>query len=75
VLEKLAICQSHVQPTTFTIVVVNDALAQEIQVFKEHTNVFEEYMFSTFCFNPMDQTQLYRIMYDLLDQNCKFEMQ
>ena len=35
VIEKLAICQTHLQPTSFSIVVVNDALVQEIQVFKE----------------------------------------
>ena len=30
VIEKLAITQSKIQPTTFSIVVINDALVQEI---------------------------------------------
>jgi hypothetical protein len=35
------------------MVVINDALVQEVLVFKEHTNVFDEYMFSNFYFSPM----------------------
>ena len=38
----------------FSIVVINDSLTNEIQVFKEHTNVFQEYMFTSFHFNPMN---------------------
>ena len=53
VLEKLAICQSLSQPSVFSIIVINDALVQEIQVFKEQTNVFDEYMFTPFFFKPM----------------------
>lgn len=34
--------------------VVNDSLTDEIQVFKEHTNVFHEYMFSSYYFNPTE---------------------
>ena len=41
VLEKLAITQSLVNsPTLYSICVINDSLTDEIQVFKENTNVF-----------------------------------
>ena len=53
VLEKLAICQARIQPSFFSIIVVNDALVKEIDVFGTHTNVFCEYMFNTFYFSPM----------------------
>jgi len=66
VIEKLAICQTHVQPTCFSIIVVNDALVQEITVFKEQTNVFDEYMFSPFYFSPMSRPQVERLMIDTL---------
>ena len=62
VIEKLAICQTHLNPTCFSIVVINDALVQEIQVFKEQTNVFDEYMFSSFYFSPLTRQHLYNIM-------------
>ena len=62
VIEKLAICQTHLQPTCFSIVVINDALVQEIQVFKEQTNVFDEYMFSSFYFSPLTRQHLQEIM-------------
>ena len=49
-------------PTCFSIVVINDALVQEIQVFKEQTNVFDEYMFSSFYFSPLNRQHLSDIM-------------
>ena len=49
-------------PTLFSIVVINDALVQEIQVFKEQTNVFDEYMYSSFYFSPLNRNHLYNIM-------------
>ena len=66
VIEKLAICQTHLQPTCFSIVVINDALVQEIQVFKEQTNVFDEYMFCPFYFSPLSKQHLSEIMKETL---------
>ena len=66
VIEKLAICQTHLNPTCFSIVVINDALVQEIQVFKEQTNVFDEYMFSSFYFSPLTKQHLHEIMKNTL---------
>ena len=62
ILEKLAIAQSLCQQQCFSILVINDALVQEIQVFKEHTNVFDEYMFSSFFFKPSPEAMLRRLM-------------
>ena len=45
-------------PPLFSICVVNDSLTDEIQVFREHTNVFQEYMFTFFYFQPMNLEQL-----------------
>lgn len=68
VIEKLAICQAHVQPTCFSIIVVNDALVQEIAIFGKSVNVFDEYMFSPFYFSPMPRAQIERIMTDTLNE-------
>jgi hypothetical protein len=48
--------------------VINDALVQEIQVFKEHTNVFDEYMFSSFFFKPSPDEMLWRLMRTALQE-------
>ena len=42
---------------------MNDALVQEISVFKEQTNVFDEYMFSSFYQGPMPQEMIRRLMW------------
>lgn len=68
VIEKLAICQTHVQPTCFSTIVVNDALVQEIKVFGAQTNVFDEYMFSPYYFSPMPRAQIERLMSDTLNE-------
>jgi hypothetical protein len=44
------------------MIVVNDALVKEIEVFNTSTNVFDEYMFSSFYFSPMSKEQIQRIM-------------
>lgn len=55
VIEKLSITQSLINsPTLFSICVLNDSLTDEIQVFKENTNVFQEYMFTSYYFAPMN---------------------
>ena len=54
VMEKLAICQTHIQPTCYSMIVINDALVKEVEVFGTSTNVFDEYMFSPFYFKPME---------------------
>lgn len=69
ILEKLAINQVHLEPRCFSMIVINDSLVQEVQVFKEHTNVFDEYMFFNFFFSPMSETQLRRVIFDLLTQH------
>ena len=66
ILEKLAITQSLTQPSSFSIVVVNDALVQEIQVFKEHTNVFDEFRFDSFYFTPTSRKMLHTILLRVL---------
>ena len=68
VIEKLAITQSKIHPTTFSIVVINDALVQEIQVFREQPNVFDEYMFTNYFFKPPPVAMLCRFMREVLQQ-------
>ena len=55
-------------PSLFSIMVINDSLTDEIQVFKEHTNVFHEYMFSSFYFNPTESDQLKSILSESMTQ-------
>ena len=62
VIEKLSICQTKLTQTLFSVVVINDALVQEIQVFKEQTNVFDEYMYNSFYFSPLNRQHLFNIM-------------
>ena len=68
VMEKLAICQASIQPTCFSILVINDALCKEIDVFFQHTNAFAEYMFSPFYFSPMPREQIERLMCETLKE-------
>ena len=46
--------------------VINDALVQEIQVFKEQTNVFDEYMYQTYLYKPMSYAHMAEIMLETL---------
>lgn len=63
IIEKLSITQSLINsPSLFSIMVINDSLTDEIQVFNEHTNVFHEYMYASFYFNPTENDQLYAIL-------------
>ena len=65
VIEKLSITQSLINsPSLFSICVINDSLTDEIQVFKEHTNVFQEYMYTYFYFEPMNDEQLKAILWE-----------
>tara|TARA_B110000285_G_scaffold132640_1_gene148855 strand:- start:606 stop:1001 length:396 start_codon:yes stop_codon:yes gene_type:complete len=69
ILEKLSITQSLINsPSLFSIMVINDSLTDEIQVFKEHTNVFHEYMFSSYYFNPTEGDQLKSILSESMTQ-------
>ena len=68
VMEKLAICQTHIQPTCFSMVVINDAFVKEIEVFGTSTNVFDEYLFSPFYFSPMAKNQIERLMLETLHE-------
>lgn len=67
-MEKLAICQTHIQPTCYSMIVINDALVKEVEVFGTSTNVFDEYMFSPFYFKPMGQIQIERLMLETLHE-------
>ena len=67
-IEKLSICQTSILPTCFSLIVVNDAIVREIDVFREHTNAFDEYMFSIFYFSPMPREQIERLMQDTLHE-------
>jgi hypothetical protein len=48
--------------------VINDSLTDEIQVFNEHTNVFHEYMYASFYFNPTESDQLKAILSESMTQ-------
>jgi len=65
-IEKLSICQASIQPTCFSIIVINDALVKEVDVFGEKCNAFDEYMFSIFYFSPMPKDQIERLMLETL---------
>lgn len=65
-LEKLAIAQSMLQPTCFSIVVINDAIVSEMDVFSENPNTFEEYIFTSFFFKPMPESSLKVVILNLL---------
>ncbi len=67
-LEKLCILQSLTSPACLSILVINDSPVNEILVFKEYTNIFEEFMFFTFYLKPMNETQLKRIMNEVLSE-------
>ena len=66
VIEKLSIARAHVLPSCFSIIVVNDALVKEMEVFGTDTNCFDEYIFSPFYFSPMSRLQIERLMVDTL---------
>lgn len=53
ILEKLCILQSLITPACLSILVINDSTVNEILVFKEYTNIFEEFMFFNFFLKPM----------------------
>ena len=69
IIEKLCITSSLINsPSLFSVVVINDSLTDEIQVFKEHTNVFQEYMFTSFYFSPVNEMQLRAILWETMTQ-------
>ena len=77
VIEKLSVMQSLIDsPSLFSICVINDSLTDEIQVFKENTNVWQEYMFTSFFFEQMNEQQLKIILFESMSQayggQCKF---
>ena len=41
-----------------SLIAINDTLTDEIQVFREHANVFSEHMFLQIHFEPMREDQL-----------------
>jgi hypothetical protein len=71
VLEKLAITQSMIQPSCFSIIVINDALVQEIEVFGDGPNVFEEYQFNTFFLEPCSRPMLERVLLQIVEERFK----
>lgn len=78
IIEKLSIVQSLVTaPSCFSIMVINDCLTDEIQVFREHTNVFNEYMYTSFYFSPPNEEMLKAILWESMTcayGNCEFLM-
>ena len=66
VIEKLAICQSRA--SCFSIIVINDALVKEMEVFHTSTNVFSEYMFTIYYFSPMTRPMTERMMHQTLSE-------
>jgi Cdc6-like AAA superfamily ATPase len=69
IMEKLSITQSLIDsPSLFSICVINDSLTDEIQVFREHTNVFQEYMYTYFYFEPTNASQLKAILWESMSQ-------
>ena len=69
VIEKLSITQSLVNsPSLFSICVITDSLTDEIQVFKDNTNVFEEYMYTSFYFNSMNMDQMKAILWESMTE-------
>lgn len=65
-LEKLCIAQSLTIPSCFSLIVINDALVNEITAFKKYSNIFENYMFTPFFLKPLEEQQLDRIMKEAL---------
>ena len=52
----------------FSIVVINDALVKEMDVFHTSTNVFCEYMFTVYYFSPMSRQMIERVMRQTLSE-------
>ena len=51
---------------SLSVIVINDCLIDEVQVFREHANVFAEHMFLQVHFAPMNKDQLKFIMWDTM---------
>lgn len=54
---------------------INDCLIDEVSVFKEHTNIFREYLFTSFFFRPPNEAMLKQIIWDSLSAvypDCMF---
>lgn len=68
IIEKLSISQSLVEPTCYSIILINDALQRDIDVFGKETNVFGEYGFFFFYFSPMSEDQVKRLMLETLKE-------
>lgn len=47
---------------------INETLTDEIEIFRENTNVFKEYMFTYFYFEPMNEQQIKAIMWESLSR-------
>lgn len=63
------------QPACFSILAINDCLTDELQVFRDQTNVFEEYLYTIFHFLPNSEEQLKSILWQqMLDaySDCDF---
>lgn len=73
ILEKLCIIQSLVTPACFAMLAINDSLVNEILVFKDYTNIFEEFMFFTFYLKPMSDTHLKNIIFEYLTSKIELE--
>lgn len=76
VIEKLAIIQSLAPAAhCFSIIAINDSLIDETKVFKEHTNIFTEYLFTVYFFRPASEPMLKQILWQSLScvyPDCEF---
>ena len=66
ILEKLSICQANLVPQVFSIVLINDCMMPFDSFPHEGTNIFSEFHYSVFHFEPMQRAQIERLMLDML---------
>lgn len=45
---------------------IHDSLINELLVFKERSNIFEDYMFTPFFFKPLSYDHLKRLMKEMI---------
>lgn len=51
--------------------VIHDSLINELLVFKERSNIFEDYLFTPFFFKPLSDDHMKRIMKELVIEKNK----
>jgi len=69
-LQKLSIIQAQCSPPVFSTIVINDALVQDMHVFKENPNTFDESNFAHFIFSPLSEDKVKNTIRGIL--MCKY---